>query len=405
MGILAREGAIFIFSLAVLIFWLTRAFNLPRRLRRDPVLSPDPPEVGEVPLVSILLPVRDEEKNVAECVRSLLEQTYSRLEVIVIDDRSSDRTAEIVSEIARRDGRVRLVANAAEPPPAWSGQVHANVVGVREAKGEWLVFTDADTRHHRAHLQAALGYCLARGVRLLTVFPGMLGNNFWERTIQPFIFWLFWDYYPPASVNRPGSRRGAASGTFIMVERSAYLDLGGWESVANCIPDDVAIMEQAQARGVPAHLVVATETLKVRMYPTLRESFAGWSRYMLSGANNNVFVAGLEIFFALAFNVLPFLFFIFLFSHPASAGALAVSTLLILLVRGRVNRLFGVGPKWAATHPLGALVLAAAAGNSLCRRFAGKGVAWKGRIYLEEGRGIFWTGKRYRLKTVPRDKE
>lgn len=400
MNILSGEGSIFIFGAALLLFWLIRAVTLLRRTISDPVLSTGPVPLESSPLVTILLPVRNEERNIEECIRSFQNQTYTNWELVVIDDRSEDKTAEIVRALQKEDRRIRLVTNKESPPPEWSGQVYANVKGTKEARGEWLVYTDADTRHHPAHLNSALSYCLRNNAELLTIVPGQVCGSFWEYVMQPFVFWLFWDYYPPSSVNRKGSRRAGSSGTFFLVKREAYEAMGGWEPVHNCIPDDLAFMEMAKEKGVVAHLVVATRTLRVRMYHGLTETFEGWSRYMLSGANNNICMPAIEVFYALVFNILPFLFPFFIPRYPYSAFLLAASALLILFIRFRINRLLGVEGRWAITHPLASGLLIVVAFNTLYRRIAGKGVTWRGRVYLEEGRGIFWTGKRYKLSEV-----
>ncbi|HDL64258.1 MAG TPA: hypothetical protein ENH12_02580 [Proteobacteria bacterium] len=168
--------------------------------------------------------------------------------------------------------------------------------------------------------------------------------------------------------------------------------------MSNIIPDDVAFMERAKSLGLSAHLVIATRVLRVRMYRGLRETFAGWSRYMLSGANNNILVVFLEVIYALSFNMLPFLFPLFIGRYPTSAVLLALSSLLIIIIRFRVNRLLGTAGGWALTHPIGSLLLAFIALNSFWRRITGQGVRWKGRIYREKERSIFWTGKEYRLE-------
>ncbi len=398
MHILLQEGVVFGVSAILAVYWLFKFILLFYRFRVDPVLGTDPEETPEKPLVSIVIAVRDEERNIEDCIRSFQKQTYSNWEMIVVDDRSRDGTAEIVEKMRGEDPRIRLIKNTENPPPDWSAQVYANGKGVTAARGEWLVFTDADTRHHPAHLRSALAYSLRNRAVVLTVLPGQICRGFWENTLQPFIFWLFWDYFPPRSLNRPACRRAGASGTFFLVRRDAYETIGGWASVRNTIPDDVAFMERAKALGLRAHLVTATRTLHVRMYQGFRESFEGWSRYLLSGANNNILVIPAEIIYALGFNLLPFLFPFFLGRYPCSAGLLALSALLIVFIRFRVNRLLGVKGWWALTHPAAAVMLIAIAVNMLYRRIAGKGIKWKGRIYLENRRSIFWTGKEYRVK-------
>lgn len=398
MEILSREGFVFVISMVLAVYWMIKLVMMLPRLRRDPILSTEPVETGASPLISIIIAVRDEEEDIGGCIRSLQGQTYTNWEMVIVDDRSRDRTAKIIEEFQMGDPRIRLIKNTDEPPLDWNGKVYANGKGFKEARGEWLVFTDADTRHHPAHLRSALAYCLKCDVAVLTVLPSQICRGFWENTLQPFIFWLFWDYFPPRSINRNGNKRAGASGTFFLVWRDAYQTMGEWGSVRNIIPDDVAFVERAKALGLSAHLVIATRTIGVRMYRSLAESFEGWSRYMLSGANNNILVVFLEVLYAMGFNILPFLFPFFIGRYPCSAFLLAFSALLIVVIRFSINRLLGVPGGWAFTHPVASLLLVVIALNTIYRRITGKGVKWKGRIYMEEGRSIFWTGKEYRLK-------
>ena len=398
MYILSKEGVIFVISIVLAVYWLLKFFMMLRRLRIDPILSIEPVEIVAAPLISIVIAVRDEERNIEDCIRSFQGQNYANWEMIIVDDCSRDRTAEIIEEFQKDDHRVRLIRNTDRPPEDWIGKAYAIGKGVKATRGDWLVFADADTRHHPAHLGAALAYCLKRDVSVLTVLPGQICRGFWENTLQPFIFWLFWDYFPPFSLNRKGNKRAGASGTFFLVRRDAYRTIGGWESVRNTIPDDVAFMERAKSLGLAAHLVIATRTMGVRMYQGLKESFEGWSRYMLSGANNNILTVFLEVFYSAGFNILPFLFPFFIERYPCSSLLLAFSALLIVVIRFAVNRLLGLAGGWALTHPIGSLILVVIALNAFYRRITGKGVRWKGRVYMEEGRSIFWTGREYRLK-------
>lgn len=403
INILSREGALVILSLVLAGYWLIKFLQMIWRMPRDPQLATAPPSPADSPLISIVIAVRDEEENIEDCLCSFQGQTYKNWEMIVVDDRSRDRTARIVERVAAEDPRIRLISNTQDPPADWSGQVYANGKGVKQTRGEWLAFTDADTRHHPAHLQAALAYCQTNRASVLSILPGQICRGFWENTIQPFIFWLFWDYYPPRTLNREKCRRAGASGTFFLVRRDAYETTGGWAAVRNTIPDDLAFMERAKSVGLTAHLVIATRTLKVRMYEGLSESFQGWSRYMLSGANNNIAIAFLEVIYALVFNIFPFCFPLLVVSYPATSILLALAAVLIIAIRWRINRLFGVKTAAAFTHPAASLALVVIALNAVFRRLAGLGVRWKGRIYLEASRSPFWTGKEYRLKEPAND--
>lgn len=375
------------------LFWVLLAVRTRLRIRRQPYLRPPAaPADGpaDAPLVSIILPARNEERNIERCLRTLMAQDYPRIEIIVIDDRSTDRTAEIVRHLQQEDPRIRLLAG--EPlPPGWVGQPFGNCQGVAVARGEWFLFTDADTDHAPHTLRAAMAHCREHGVEFLSLYPILECGNFWERAIQPFIFWLVWMRYPPERVNDPKDPAAEADGIFILISRKSYDRIGGWAAVRDCIPDDMAFVEWAKSQGVPVHLLLGTPgaSVRVRMYQTIAELWEGWTRYFLTGMKQNIPLAVAAFGFFFAFNLLPFL--VVLGWPPArllgAGGSLlppllaATAAVAALDVRRRVNRLFDVSPAYALAHPLSSLFLLGVIVACIYGRLTGRGVRWKGRTY------------------------
>src|SRR2546425_2918205 len=167
---------------------LLRALLVVRSVRRPPPRRDCPPQ-PHGPLVSVIVPARDEEVNIERCVRSLLATTYDPVEIIVVDDRSSDATPEIVERLARSAeaaGRLRLVRGA-ELPAGWFGKPWAVVQGYRTARGELLLFTDADTWHHPELLPRTITVLGAERVDLVSVLTRQETVTFWERVVQPHV--------------------------------------------------------------------------------------------------------------------------------------------------------------------------------------------------------------------------
>ncbi len=372
----------------------------------DPRLEPETdrlPEGTEAPLVSVIIPARNEERNIEACLRSFLDQTYPNLEIIVYNDRSEDGTEAVARRVAEEaekgeEGKNIKIINGESLPEGWVGQIWGNVRGAEAAKGRWLLFTDADTQHSPRQVEAAVSYCLRENADFLSLYPAMEAKSIWERIVQPFVFWSYWLWYSPAAVANPRSEKATASGVFIMARRETYEESGGWEKVKDCIPDDFAFAESVKHSGGRTHMILGVKTMKVRMYRDLAEIWEGWNRYFLSGMDNSVPLAVVSLIYYVGFNILPFAVLpvallagksLIALSSAAAAGGLLYS-------RIRSNRLFHVEWWSALLHPAASLIVTAVVLNSLYRRFTGRGIRWKDRVYVPVESGFFGRGKRFR---------
>jgi chlorobactene glucosyltransferase len=192
-------------------------------------------------LVSIIVPARNEADNIEAMVRSALATTYDPVEVLVVDDRSTDETADLVRSLAKEDGRVRLI-DGAPLEQGWFGKPWACVQGYRVAAGEHLVFTDADTRHEPTLLAHAIGAAQQQHADLVTVSPRQLCLTFWERVIMPQVWAIVSTRYTPKVVNHPRSKRDViANGQFILVTRESYEDVGTHEAVRGEVAEDLGL--------------------------------------------------------------------------------------------------------------------------------------------------------------------
>src|SRR5216110_2129094 len=228
------------------------------------------------PLVSVIIPARNEARNIERCVRSVLATTYTPIEVVVVDDRSTDGTAGIVAQAA--ETRVRLVRGV-EPPSGWFGKQWAIVQGYKVARGELLLFADADTRHTPELLPRAVSGLQQERADLFTVLPRQEMRTFWERLIQPHVFVALesrFAYLP--SVNRTRTPWNAiANGQFILTPRAAYEEVGTHEAVRDGVADDVMLAQLYVRAGKDIFIAQAREFMATRMYASLREIVAGWS--------------------------------------------------------------------------------------------------------------------------------
>lgn len=261
--------------LLLLLIILVNLLNNLRLFRRPPLHGPLP---EPRPLVSVLIPARDEERNIARCLESLLYQDYAPMEILVLDDSSVDRTAEIVAGFARRDGRVRLLPGGVLPP-GWHGKAYACHQLAQAAAGEWLLFTDADTVHGPCSISASLRAALQHQADLLSYIPRLEAVTFWEKVLLPLIAFFPLFLLPLGLI--AGSREplfSMALGPFLLFRASFYHYLGGHEAVRQEITEDMVLGRLVKRHGGRLLLLDGHEVVAVRFYRSLGEIWNGLAK-------------------------------------------------------------------------------------------------------------------------------
>lgn len=274
------------YSVVVFIAFV-RHFVLSIATSKMRFLTPSSPrvDVASAPLVTIMVPAKDEEHGIEACLQSLLLQDYPHFEVLVVDDRSTDRTAEIVRRLAAADSRLRLIQVEALPP-GWTGKTHALHLCQQSARGEWYLFVDADTRLDPACLSVVLRDAIDHEVTLESVLPALHAKSFWERTIQPFAGICLMVLFPLSKVNRPKhTEMGFANGQFILIRRDGYEAIGGHEAVRDKFVEDIHLGRLVRKSGRNLRVVMTPELVSVRMYSSLGEIVRGWSRILYSAVD------------------------------------------------------------------------------------------------------------------------
>ncbi|HYU46724.1 MAG TPA: glycosyltransferase [Terriglobales bacterium] len=230
-------------------------------------LPPTPPEV------TIVVPARDEEANLADCLASLVAQTGVRLEILVVDDHSTDRTGEI----ARSFAGVRVISPG-PLTPGWTGKNNAVVAGAKEARGVWLLFTDADTVHLPGSLARALAEAKEHAAELLSYSPEQIAVTFWELATLPVVFAELARQYPPSKVSDPASPIAAANGQYILIRRETYEAVGGHAAIASNLLEDVALARAVKDSGRRIRFRYAANAVRTRMYRNFRQLREGWTK-------------------------------------------------------------------------------------------------------------------------------
>jgi len=368
---------------AVALTYIVRAANFAPSWISVPVLGA-PPE-APLPVLSIVVPARDEARSIERCVRSLLAQRWLDFEVIVVDDRSTDATPEIVERLACEDPRVRLVRGA-ELPAGWVGKPWALVQGVRHARGDWFLFTDADSVHEPVGAASALWFATGMGVDALSIATRQELVTFWERAMLPSVLgMILFVSGTLGDINDPAKpKKALANGQYILVSREAYAALGGHEALRGEIVEDVEFAKLLKADGRFRMLLAGGDRIaSVRMYHSFAEIWAGFTKNVYLGAKGNVFALCGGIAFTSLISVVPPALALRSLTRGRFAlgfEALAVSTAIVAAASWGMRRA-AFPRRLALLQPLGTALFGAIIANSMLSVLSGRGVEWRGRRY------------------------
>jgi chlorobactene glucosyltransferase len=373
----------------VIIFWVHSRHQL------DIVVQPTAPP-GEAPLISVCVPARNEERNIARCVESLLKQDYPNFELIVLDDRSSDTTPEILAEIKRtaqeRAVPMRII-HGEELPDGWAGKPHALHQAAQQAQGVWLCFMDADTWLTPQALSSVYAKAMEAQADLFTILTFQVLDSFWEKTVMPLVMSALSVGFSPRRVNNPNTRDAISNGQFIFIKRAVYHAIGGHSAVKDRIVEDKAISQIVKWSGYRLIIADGSQVARTRMYTSLPEMWEGWTKNVYLGLSDQLSLLLLGVFGALVLVIAalfmpawPLLGLSWLQNGGGWQAALIIMEALtlwavLLGVRAWVALRMGISPLWSLTTPLGAGVFAAIMLTSAWKVLSGQGVRWKGRRY------------------------
>jgi chlorobactene glucosyltransferase len=266
---------------AVIAIWPIRHAVLWWVFRKLDLLTPRSPRFNETdpPLVSAIIPAKDEEATLADCLGSVCAQSYPNLEILVVDDRSVDRTAEIARSFAEADPRVRVLT-IEHLPEGWTGKTHALQAASGVARGEWFWFLDADTRHEPDNLAIVMEYARRNRAAMASLIPEMRCETFWEAVVQPLAGIVLMQSFPLFLVNDDRRRLAFANGQYILIRRDAYDAAGGHHAVRHRFVEDIGLAARVKGLGLPIRVAVAHGIGSTRMYAGLGSLVRGWSRIL-----------------------------------------------------------------------------------------------------------------------------
>jgi glycosyltransferase involved in cell wall biosynthesis len=343
-----------------------------------PVLESQPPVQGAEPLISVIMAARNEESGVGDALRSLLAQRYANFEIIVVDDRSTDRTGAILDALARDESRLR-VAHVTELPQGWIGKNHALWYGVRQARGEFLLFTDADIVFDPMTLSRAMSFMLERNLDHITAPPDLVLRTLSLALVVNFFTMGFMLFMRPWKASDPRSSRHMGVGAFNFVRASAYRRAGTHERVAMRPDDDIKLGKILKQSGAKQQVVSGHNLLSVAWYDSLGDMVAGMRKNGFAGFEYSVLALLGATIVALLLNVWPF---IAVWITTGAVRVLYLATILVLIAMyARSATLQRSRPWLAVAYPVAALIFLYILWASAVVALARDGISWRDTHY------------------------
>jgi chlorobactene glucosyltransferase len=383
------------YSLAALLAlmaagWIALLVTNLKHIRRMPRLTPADaanfPSNG--PLVSILVPARNEEHRILPlAILSMARQDYPNLEIVAVDDRSTDGTFEILERIAETEPRVRAVRGA-PLPPGWLGKPWALEQAKRAARGTWILATDADVVFAPQAVRAGLSAAFRRRLDAISIVPQAIGESFMTRVALPIASWMIVMVFPVTKTNDPESSVALGCGGFFLMRRNVHDAVGGYEAIRGEIVDDVATARAFKAAGRRFRLEGGLDLLRTPMYTSLAELWHGFSKNAFAGADHKLSVVARNVVVDLLVAVAPpalavAALALWLGADVASALPVAVAALAayaaMVAAFVPVYGALGQPRLFALFAPVGHLVMVLILANSAYRHASGRGVTWKGQ--------------------------
>lgn len=374
----------------VLGVWIYFLAYMTKSFRQAPTLeSFDRSSAQRFPMVSVILPARNEERYIARCLDSLLAQDYSNFEIIAINDSSTDRTGEIMKAYAARDFRLVHI-NAPPKPEGWVGKNWACHQGYLRAKGNILLFTDADTVHSSSAMSLAMGQMVSQNLDALTAVPKLVCNEFWTKITLPGLATFLHTRFSPLRVNDPNTKTGYFFGSFFTITRSTYEAVGTHEGVRQELVEDGALGGKVKEGKFKLKMVRGErqiEAVWARDMPTL---WHGLRRLMIPLYYQNksgAYMMAIAVFFIL---FAPFAFVPYLpaatLANNVSFGILLgiqLATIALIIVATAIQCWLGVfeNPAYALAAPLSGALISFGFLSAIADARKKGAVRWRDRQY------------------------
>lgn len=368
-----------VLAFATLVFFIYFGVTMARGNRSIAFLAEAAPvKEGGAPRVSIIIPALNEERNIEEALASVLAQDYANLEFIAIDDRSTDRTGEILDRMAERDARLKVV-HVKELPEGWLGKNNALQLGAGRASGEILLFTDADVVMHPTAVGRAVGYMEAHGIDHLAALPQLALGSFMTRMFVGAFGIFFSIFTKPWKARDPRSREHIGIGAFNMVRRAAYLACGGHTAIAMRPDDDLKLGKLMKRHGFRQEMVFGRGMLHVEWYASLGGAIRGLTKNTFAGVEYSVAVILFSTFFQFLLFVWPFLGIVA--THGWTRALNVAAAAAIVWICHDTARFHSGGSLYGFFFPVSTLIFIYILWRSMVLTLVNDGIDWRGTHY------------------------
>ncbi|MGB0714625.1 MAG: glycosyltransferase [Phycisphaerae bacterium] len=376
------------------LIWLLRLLAMFLVYRRRQVLGAAMPYSlpAPAPRLSVVVAAKDEEANIETCVRSLMQQDYPDFQLIAVNDRSDDRTPEILDALKLEFHDKLQVIHVESLQEGWFGKNNAMREGIELADGDWLCMTDADCEFQSPRtLSLAVDHALERGSDFLSIAPILITKCWWERVLQPVCGAVLIVWFLPERVNSPKYKTAYANGAFMLMNRRCYEGIGGHAAFKTQVNEDIHMAKAAKLSGFNLRVVENDGLYTTRMYTSLRQAIRGWSR-ILYGSIASPIKLSIAALVVIVFSVLPWVGFGFsLFSYLNQADGVpswlrstqvwGLACALQLGVMALFYPILRIPAVWALTYPIGALGAVGILFRAILQSLGAATTTWRGTTY------------------------
>lgn len=369
-----------IFQLLLIIFVVIYlSVNMVYLVKVEPVAE----ESASYPYLTVCIPARNEERDIKACVESLLKQDYPEFEVIVVDDNSTDETAEIVCSMKAQYPNLVFIPGE-QLASGWIGKPYALYQAYKKSRGKYLLFTDADLIYQPYALKSAMHTLIFRDLDLLTLMPAAVFGSFWERAVQPVIFGFIAALTRFRKVNSSNHGSAMGFGAFLLFKKESYQRIGGHLSVRTEVLEDVMLAKNAKLNRLSMLVADGKSLFSIRMYHSLEEIWLGWRKNMFLAMKGSVTRTLYYVGVILCFVLTPYLVVIgnlWVGTGEMWIGGSLFGLMLTLVTGVGLCQQLNLGRRNVFLFPLGAIMMSAIMLNSMAQIvFFGK-TEWRGRTY------------------------
>jgi len=349
-------------------------------LKRGRWLWPGPEKPDSRLNLSVIIPARNEERDIAESLRSVLQQSGDDFEVIVVNDHSTDTTAEIIADVEQSDPRIKPIHNP-DLPEGWLGKCNAMQRGAKMAVGDYFLFSDADIIHARGSFATALSVMEKEGYDFISLFPRFVVQPFWEHVMLPMYMVGLGKLLAVKDPELPTAEDARAAGAFMLIKSQVFRELGGFQQIKTEMADDIALARLVARRGYSAGFRLAPDCLRVSMFKNNRDAFWSTTKNVLLAVEGRTWLAVPQIFLAA---------FLFMTPLVAFAAGILQNDLILSIIGGAVyvlqyaslflmRRLVDFQPLKAIFFPLVVIVATCTISRALFYYYVKGAILWRGR--------------------------